>query len=75
MAYTTKTGIGDRNVVVQNGPGNSHIVWLEVENRSHAGISTLALTPDEADDLAKALLLAAGQAALNKELGAKLVPA
>lgn len=64
MAYTTKTSIGDRGVVVQNGAGDSTTVWLEVEydqGSGRSGVTCLALTPDEAGELATALLEAANQ--------------
>ncbi len=53
MAHELKTTIGDRNVLVQNGAGNSTTVWLEVEQED--GTHCLALTPTEAITLGRSL--------------------
>lgn len=70
MAYTTTTEIGHRNLVVQNGAGESTTVWLEVEvlnQDGHAGTTCLALMPDEAMELARVLHLEGKAQAMRQE--------
>ena len=60
MAYTTKTEIGHRNLVVQNSAGSSTTIWLEVESLNqdgHSGLTCLALMPEEAMELGRVLLM------------------
>jgi hypothetical protein len=60
MAHEQKTSIGDRNILVQHGAGNSTTVWLEIELSRHqrTAVDCVALTGDEAITLGRAIVQA-----------------